>query len=121
MREMDILFPNLAKGELKAYEGADPWPKGKVPPTYLHLNEFTAGFQEIIDTYGTPNYKEVNPALFSMVTFPFLFGVMFGDIGHGSLMTAFSVYLCCAKDSIGAKSVLRDAVSARYLLLLMGL
>jgi V-type H+-transporting ATPase subunit a len=31
-------------------------------------------------------YKEFNPAVFSVVTFPFLFGVMFGDIGHGLIM-----------------------------------
>ena len=31
-------------------------------------------------------YKEVNPAVFAIVSFPFLFGVMFGDIGHGMLL-----------------------------------
>lgn len=31
-------------------------------------------------------YKEVNPAVFATVTFPFLFGVMFGDMGHGGLL-----------------------------------
>lgn len=46
----------------------------------------------ITNTYGVPRYKEINPALFSIMTFPFLFGVMFGDIGHGSLL--FLVGLC---------------------------
>jgi V-type H+-transporting ATPase subunit a len=32
---------------------------------------------------GMARYKEFNPAVFSVTTFPFLFGVMFGDIGHG--------------------------------------
>jgi len=39
-----------------------------------------------VDTYGVPSYKEINPAIFTQVTFPFLFGVMFGDIGHGLLI-----------------------------------
>ena len=56
------------------------------PPTFFKLNEFTWSFQEITNTYGVPDYKEVNPSLFSIITFPFLFGVMFGDIGHGFLL-----------------------------------
>lgn len=38
-------------------------------------------------------YKEVNPAVFACVTFPFLFGVMFGDMGHGTLMFIFGIIL----------------------------
>jgi len=56
------------------------------PPTKFPTNEFTEIAQVIVDTYGIPRYKEANPALFTTVTFPFLFGVMFGDIGHGSLL-----------------------------------
>ena len=37
--------------------------------------------QSIVNTYGVPRYREANPALFTAVTFPFLFGVMYGDIG----------------------------------------
>jgi len=55
-------------------------------PTYFELNAFTSQFQTIIDTYGIPKYKEINPTVFTIVTFPFLFGVMFGDIGHGGLL-----------------------------------
>jgi V-type H+-transporting ATPase subunit a len=49
-------------------------------------NHFISVFQQIVDTYGVPSYKEINPAIFTQVTFPFLFGVMFGDIGHGLLI-----------------------------------
>ncbi len=44
------------------------------PPTYFKLNKFTSTFQGIVDTYGVPRYKEVNPGLWTIVTFPFLFG-----------------------------------------------
>ena len=53
------------------------------PQTYIRTNEFTSTFQLIVDTYGIPNYREINPGFFTIVTFPFLFGVMFGNIGHG--------------------------------------
>ena len=68
------------------------------PPTYFELNEFVWPFHEIVVTYGVPTYKEVNPTTFNMVTFPFLFGLMFGDIGHGTLLFLFASYLCLKKD-----------------------
>ena len=47
----------------------------------------------MVDTYGIPTYKEANPLLISLVTFPILFGMMFGDIGHGSLLFLLGLYL----------------------------
>ena len=57
------------------------------PPTYFKLNDFTAPFQMIVSEYGLPRNREINPGLFTIITFPFMFGVMFGDIGHGVLLT----------------------------------
>ena len=58
---------------------------GATPPTHLPTTAFTRGFQALVNTYGTPRYREVNPGAFAVVTFPFLFGLMFGDVGHGKL------------------------------------
>ena len=50
-------------------------------------------FQNIVNTYGMPRYKEINPAVFTMLTFPFLYGVMYGDVGHGILLFCVGLYL----------------------------
>lgn len=98
-------------------KGPDVMP-GLTKPTLFRTNEFTWAFQEIVSTYGIPTYKEVNPALFTVVSFPFLFGVMFGDIMHGSLLLAFSIYLCFSRREPG--TLAEGLAPARYLFLLMG-
>ena len=92
---------------------------GVVPPSYFKTNEFTEPFQEIVNTYGIPDYKEVNPAIFAIITFPFLFGVMFGDIAHGFVMFLFGAYMCIFADSLKT-SALGPLVAARYIITMMG-
>jgi V-type H+-transporting ATPase subunit a len=89
------------------------------PPTFFRLNEFTSSFQDITNTYGVPDYKEVNPSIFAIVTFPFLFGVMFGDIGHGTLLFLFGAFLCLMNEKLKGTSLAAMA-TARYLIVLMG-
>ena len=96
--------------------------RGLVPPTYLRVNEFTWAFQEIVTTYGIPRYREVNPAFFTIVSFPFLFGVMFGDICHGLFLLGLSLYLCIFKDNlIKSKSIVVPLIKARYIFMVMGI
>lgn len=52
-----------------------------------------------------------------MVTFPFLFGIMFGDIGHGGILFGAGIWLCWTKSQ---SKELEPFLKARYLLLLMG-
>jgi len=68
-----------------------------IQPTLIKTNDFSISAQLIVDTYGVPSYKEVNPAYLTTITFPFFFGVMFGDIMHGSILLAFGIYLLFAK------------------------
>jgi len=92
-----------------------------VPPTYFRTNDFLRPFQEIVFTYGVPSYKEANPTPFTVVTFPFLFGIMFGDFAHGLVVLSLATYICWRKDYlIRTKSLLAEAVDFRYLILLMG-
>lgn len=95
---------------------------GVRPPSKFRQNEVTWVFQEIVDTYGIPTYKEVNPSVFAIVTFPFLFGIMFGDIGHGFVLFLIGGTLCLTADLIRTKApALEPVLGIRYIFLLMGL
>ncbi|TFK34883.1 V-type ATPase, V0 complex, 116kDa subunit family [Crucibulum laeve] len=95
----------------------------KTPPTFIRTNKFTEGFQTIMDSYGIAAYQEVNPGLFAIITFPFLFAVMFGDIGHGTLILIGALYMIfserkLAKQDLG--EILGQFFYGRYIILLMG-
>jgi V-type H+-transporting ATPase subunit a len=90
------------------------------PPSYFYLNEFTEPFQEITDTYGVPKYKEVNSGMFNLITFPFLYGTMFGDIGHGGMLFIFGMILVMFPDTF-TKMGLGVMVRVRYMLFMLGL
>ena len=92
-------------------------------PTHIKTNEFTYPFQEIINLYGIPTYGEINPGYFTIITFPFLFGIMFGDIGHGFLIFLFGCYLCLwnSKIKMDEHNKMRDVLKYRYFILLLGL
>jgi V-type H+-transporting ATPase subunit a len=68
-----------------------------------------------------PTYKEINPAVFACVTFPFLFGVMFGDIGHGFVLFLVGALLCLFDGPLRkASPVMEGVLMIRYIVLLMG-
>ena len=92
---------------------------GVIPPSHFQTNEFTFVFQTITNTYGVPDYKEVNPSVFGCVTFPFLFGVMYGDMAHGVCLFFVATLLVLFSDSI-KKTSLRDITQVRYILWMMG-
>lgn len=89
------------------------------PPTAFDTNCYTRIAQEITNTYGVPRYCEINPAIFTTVTFPFFFGVMFGDMGHGLILFLLGLYLVFNNDAL-KRSSLSFVCDLRYMVLMMG-
>ena len=96
----------------------------KTPPTYFKTNRFTLGFQTIIDAYGTIKYREVNPALPAIVTFPFMFAVMFGDFGHGIILFAAALAMIYYERTLQRRKLdelFGMIFYGRYIVLMMGI
>ena len=111
---MDLAMPSLVD------HVPQPWP---TPPTHFQTNKFTYGFQEFVNTYGIPRYREANPALFTAATFPFLFGVMYGDVGHGLFLFCAGLYLIWnEKANEGARlgEMVEGLHTGRYMIAMMG-
>ena len=56
------------------------------PPTKINHSKFVKPFEELTKLYGLPHYDELDPTPFIAISFPILFGLMFGDIGHGLIL-----------------------------------
>lgn len=111
---MDLTMPSLVD------HVPQPWP---TPPTHFGTNKFTYGYQEFVNTYGIPRYREANPALFTAATFPFLFGVMYGDIGHGLFLFLSGCYLLWnekANDNAKLGEMGEGMHAGRYMITMMG-
>ncbi|KAJ6707925.1 VACUOLAR PROTON ATPASES [Salix viminalis] len=92
------------------------------PPTYFRTNKFTSAFQDIVDAYGVAKYQEANPGVYTIVTFPFLFAIMFGDWGHGiCMLLAALVFIIREKKLSGQKlgDITEMTFGGRYVILMM--
>ncbi|KAL7645121.1 UNVERIFIED_CONTAM: hypothetical protein RMT77_003499 [Armadillidium vulgare] len=97
----------------------------EAPPTFHRTNKFTKAFQNLIDAYGVATYREINPAPYTIITFPFLFAIMFGDFGHGVVMALFGAWMVWKEKPLSAKKTDNEIwnifFGGRYIILLMGL
>jgi len=68
---------------------------GDVPerdvPVLLKHRRLLRPFQMLVSAYGLPGYRDLEPTLFVAVTFLGMFGMMFGDIGHGGVLAVAGV------------------------------
>ncbi|GMY28331.1 V-type proton ATPase subunit a3-like isoform X2 [Fagus crenata] len=94
------------------------------PPTYFRTNKFTKPFQEIVDAYGVAKYQEANPGVYTIITFPFLFAVMFGDWGHGICLLLAALYFIIREKKLSSQKlgdIIEMTFGGRYIILMMAL
>lgn len=66
---------------------------GSKPPTRLKNPGILKPFEMFVEMYGLPGYNEMDPTLFIALTYTFMFGVMFGDVGQGACLVVAGILL----------------------------
>ena len=56
------------------------------PPTKLDNPKIFKPFEMFVQMYGLPAHNEMDPTMFVGLTYSFIFGAMFGDVGQGLLL-----------------------------------
>lgn len=64
---------------------------GETPPTLLSNPAMMKPFEALVERYGLPSYYEIDPTWVLFVTFPLIFGLMYGDVGHGIVLFLLSM------------------------------
>ncbi|HSR26597.1 MAG TPA: V-type ATPase 116kDa subunit family protein, partial [Candidatus Eisenbacteria bacterium] len=75
-----------------------PRPAWVEPPTLLPERPGSAQFQLLVETYGIARYEDVDPTPFAAASFVLMFGMMFGDAGHGLLLALLGVLVRLVPD-----------------------
>jgi V/A-type H+-transporting ATPase subunit I len=57
-------------------------------PVLLRHSWLLRPFEMLVSTYGLPSYRELEPTLFVALSYLVMFGMMFGDSGHGMVLAA---------------------------------
>ena len=94
-------------------------------PVFFKTPSFLEPFVKLLYAYGVPLSHEINPVMLMFITFPFVYGIMFADIGHASIMAIGGILLAIArrqmiKKGIKMSGILGMVISAGELLALCG-
>lgn len=60
-------------------------------PSVMRPNRLLSPFSTLVKQYGVPRYGEFDPSAVFAVTFVLMFGMMFGDVGHGAVLAIAAI------------------------------
>jgi vacuolar-type H+-ATPase subunit I/STV1 len=95
-----------------------PTPQEKVPTMLKPAPKFLEAFEKLTFSFGYPKPDEINPVFIMAITFPLLFGIMFADVGQGTILVVGGLVLSYFRRRIKTEEV-GDII--RYLLVGSGL
>jgi len=78
--------------------------QGRVPSYVVH-SRLLAPFERLVRGYGVASYTEIEPTVMFAATFLLMFGVMFGDLGHGLCLLVIGLLVRKLSRSLAACEV----------------
>jgi len=70
-------------------------PEAEIPVLLRH-SRLLRPFELLVSAYGLPTYRELAPTAFVAVSYVLMFGMMFGDVGHGGVLALGGLVLLLA-------------------------
>lgn len=83
-----------------------------IPPTRLKNNFFARPYEFFVDMFGLPSYNEIDPTPFVAITFTLLFGIMFGDLGQGLVVSVVGYLMWRFKQMAVGKILIPCGISS---------
>jgi V/A-type H+-transporting ATPase subunit I len=62
-------------------------------PSMIRHHRWLQPFARLVLNYGVPRYGEIDPTIPFAITFVLMFGMMFGDVGHGATLLLAGILL----------------------------
>jgi V/A-type H+-transporting ATPase subunit I len=78
---------------------------GGLVPSYMPYSWFFSPFRRLVHGYGVAAYTEIEPTILFTASFLLLFGIIFGDLGHGLILVATGLMMKKLSRSAGARDV----------------
>ncbi|MDQ5983309.1 MAG: V/A-type H+/Na+-transporting ATPase subunit I [Eubacteriales bacterium SKADARSKE-1] len=111
--EMDFAQALDATGGIEySIDKIDDGDKKHKPPIKLRNNWFARPFETFVSMYGLPDYREIDPTLFVAITYTLMYGAMFGDLGHGVILSLVGAILWKFKSFSLGKIMVRCGISS---------
>ena len=92
----------------------------KSPPVKLKNCFLARPFEFYTSMYGMPKYNEIDPSLFIAITYIIIFGIMFGDVGHGICLTIVGILMWKLKKMAIGKILAPCGISSTIFGLIFG-
>ena len=82
------------------------------PPVKLKNNRFSRPFESFVEMYGLPSYNEIDPTVIVSILYTLFFGIMFGDVGQGIVLSLVGAAMWKLKKMMLGKILIRCGFSA---------